>query len=146
MTRSVQWRARAVQCAEMAGDAGAAQRRWELENDAAQPVDAVADSYYQYDLAEQQQLQREKPWSKDPHYFKRRAPPLSRHSSLVIPCDTICTLLGLSLLVCVAASARDIASCVLAFFSPHACALRHVCSWPRARQHLHNSMLSLSVA
>ena len=56
----------------MAGDTGAAQRRWELENDLAQPQqDAVADSYYRYDLAEQQQLQREKPWSKDPHYFKR---------------------------------------------------------------------------
>ncbi len=71
----MQWRTRAGPCVKMAGDAGAAQRRWELENDAAQPVDAVADSYYQYDLAEQQQLQREKPWSKDPHYFKQSAPP-----------------------------------------------------------------------
>ena len=53
-------------------DPGAAQQRWELENEVAQPQpDAVADSYYHYDLAEQQQLQREKPWSKDPHYFKQ---------------------------------------------------------------------------
>lgn len=76
----------------MADDTGAAQRRWELENDLAQPQqDAAADSYYHYDLAEQQQLQREKPWSKDPHYFKRCACNQGLcHSAAALLCLSYC--------------------------------------------------------
>lgn len=45
-----------------------AQKRWELENEV-QAGDTEA--LYQYDIAEQQALQQQKPWQKDPHYFKQ---------------------------------------------------------------------------
>ncbi|CAK0783191.1 proteasome regulatory particle subunit RPN11 [Coccomyxa viridis] len=50
----------------MAGKAGAKQR-WELENDV---QDIQSDAYYKHDAAEQQALLQQKPWTKDPHYFK----------------------------------------------------------------------------
>ncbi|KAK9905485.1 hypothetical protein WJX75_000724 [Coccomyxa subellipsoidea] len=51
----------------MAGSSDA-QKRWELEN-TVQNVEG-SDAYYVYDGAEQQALQQQKPWTKDPHYFK----------------------------------------------------------------------------
>jgi COP9 signalosome complex subunit 5 len=53
---------------QMAGSSSA-QKRWELENDV-QNVEGC-DAYYKYDAAEQQALQQQKPWTKDPHYFKK---------------------------------------------------------------------------
>jgi COP9 signalosome complex subunit 5 len=46
-----------------------AQLRWELENNV-QPV-ASTDALYKYDVAEQQAIQAQKPWTKDPHFFKQ---------------------------------------------------------------------------
>lgn len=51
-------------------DSSAARARWELENDI--QADDV-DNYYQFNLAEQQALQQQKPWAKDPNYFKQYA-------------------------------------------------------------------------
>ncbi len=53
----------------MTGDAGTSRARWELENNV-QQVQAV-DSLYQYDEAEQKTIQSQKPWQRDPHYFKQ---------------------------------------------------------------------------
>lgn len=50
-----------------ATSAQTAQKRWELENEV-QPGDV--DRLYHYDAAEQQALQQQKPWQKDPHFFK----------------------------------------------------------------------------
>ena len=52
----------------MAGSSSG-QKRWELEN-SIQTVEG-SDAYYVYDGAEQQALQHQKPWTKDPHYFKQ---------------------------------------------------------------------------
>lgn len=49
-------------------DKTGARQRWELENDI---QDIQTDAYYKYDHAEQQALQQQKPWTKDPHYFKK---------------------------------------------------------------------------
>lgn len=49
--------------------ADTARQRWEMEN--AVSSSAEADAYYKYDTQEQADIQREKPWKKDPHYFKR---------------------------------------------------------------------------
>ena len=54
----------------MAESSKTAQQRWELENDI-QAADAGDDAYYKYDHAGQQALQAQKPWTKDPHYFKQ---------------------------------------------------------------------------
>lgn len=53
------------------GDAGAsaARARWELENNV-QLVDDV-DALFTYSAAEAQAVQQQKPWSKDPHFFKQ---------------------------------------------------------------------------
>lgn len=47
-----------------------ARRSFELAN-AIVPLDSDADSVYAYDADEYQQLLREAPWRKDPHYFQR---------------------------------------------------------------------------
>lgn len=52
----------------MAEASTSAQKRWELENDV-QPADEV-EGYFRYNQAEQQAIQQQKPWSKDPHLFK----------------------------------------------------------------------------
>ena len=53
----------------MTGGSGkAAQQRWELENNVAQ--DAV-EGYFRYDEQEHKTLQNQKPWTKDPDYFKK---------------------------------------------------------------------------
>lgn len=49
-------------------DRTGARQRWELENDM---QDIQSDAYYKYDASEQQALQQQKPWTKDPHYFKK---------------------------------------------------------------------------
>lgn len=53
----------------MAGEASTSKARWELENS----VQAINDveAYYKYDAAAQQAIQQQKPWTKDPHYFKQ---------------------------------------------------------------------------
>ena len=54
-----------------------AKARWELENQLQTVTDV--DALYRYDEAEQKAIQAQKPWTKDPHYFKQcvdlRAPP-----------------------------------------------------------------------
>lgn len=50
-----------------------AQARWEMENNV-QATSSLAedvDALYKYDAAEQSLIQQQKPWSKDPHYFKQ---------------------------------------------------------------------------
>ncbi len=49
--------------------ADSARARWELENNI-QPVSEV-DGYFRYNQAEQQAIQQQKPWARDPHYFKQ---------------------------------------------------------------------------
>lgn len=46
-----------------------AQARWELENEVATTSDL--DALYRYDAEEQKAIQAQKPWTRDPHYFKR---------------------------------------------------------------------------
>jgi hypothetical protein len=50
-----------------------AQARWEMENQVqVQPAQGEdVDALYRYDHAEQQVVQTQKPWSKDPHFFKQ---------------------------------------------------------------------------
>jgi COP9 signalosome complex subunit 5 len=55
----------------MAADAGAARQRWELENAIASTSASEADGLYKYDHQEQQTIQQQKPWQKDPTYFKQ---------------------------------------------------------------------------
>jgi hypothetical protein len=50
------------------GGAAAARLRWELENQIAPATDV---DLYVGDPSEQQQLQQQKPWAKDPHFFKQ---------------------------------------------------------------------------
>jgi COP9 signalosome complex subunit 5 len=52
----------------MAGSSEA-QARWELENDVGEAADI--DALYRWDPDEQRTVQQQKPWSKDPHHFKR---------------------------------------------------------------------------
>ncbi|KIZ06923.1 COP9 signalosome complex subunit 5 [Monoraphidium neglectum] len=54
----------------MAAGASVAQQRWELENAVASTSASEADGLYRYDLQEQQTIQQQKPWQKDPQYFK----------------------------------------------------------------------------
>lgn len=53
----------------MAEASSSAQRRWELENNV-QPADEV-EGFFRYNQAEQQAIQQQKPWSKEPHLFKQ---------------------------------------------------------------------------
>lgn len=53
----------------MAGDAAIARLRWELENDVA--VVSDVDSMFKYDHSEHQAVQQQKPWTRDPHYYKQ---------------------------------------------------------------------------
>jgi len=48
-----------------------AQARWELENEVATTSDL--DALFRYDAEEQKAIQAQKPWTRDPHYFKRCA-------------------------------------------------------------------------
>lgn len=61
----------------MAGDggAGAARLRWELENQIGPATDA---DLYRGDPSEQHALQQQKPWAKDPHFFKQLSLELGR--------------------------------------------------------------------
>ena len=52
--------------AEVSSDA---RLRWELENNVQAVTDV--DALFKYDAAEQQVMQQQKPWSKDPHFFKQ---------------------------------------------------------------------------
>jgi COP9 signalosome complex subunit 5 len=56
----------------MAADADAARRRWELENGVA-AADPETAALYAWDADEQRALQAERPWARDPRYFKRSA-------------------------------------------------------------------------
>jgi len=55
----------------MAAEAGVARQRWELENAVASTSATEADALYKYDHQEQQTIQQQKPWQKDPTYFKQ---------------------------------------------------------------------------
>eukprot|EP00898_Chlorokybus_atmophyticus_P003091 jgi/Chlat1/3783/Chrsp259S03917 len=56
----------------MASSGRTAQQRWELENNVAIDTDlSEADTIFRYDEAQQLAIQQHKPWSKDPHYFKK---------------------------------------------------------------------------
>lgn len=53
-------------------DAATARQRWELENNVASVSSAAeADALYRYDAEEQRAVQQQRPWQKDPTYFKR---------------------------------------------------------------------------
>ncbi|KAI8532689.1 hypothetical protein RHMOL_Rhmol11G0233000 [Rhododendron molle] len=54
--------------------AAMAQKTWELENNIVTmetPSSSESDAIFHYDEAAQTKVQQEKPWSNDPHYFKR---------------------------------------------------------------------------
>ena len=53
----------------MAEASSSGQQRWELENNV-QQVDEV-EGFFRYSQAEQQAIQQQKPWAKDPHHFKQ---------------------------------------------------------------------------
>lgn len=55
----------------MAVDKDMARMRWELENSVQATTSDDVDALYKYDSAEQSVIQQQKPWSKDPHYFKQ---------------------------------------------------------------------------
>lgn len=46
-----------------------ARARWELENNV--QVADETDQLWKYDAAEQAAIQQQKPWTKDPHFFKQ---------------------------------------------------------------------------
>ncbi|KAF9616190.1 hypothetical protein IFM89_028966 [Coptis chinensis] len=48
-----------------------AQKTWELENNITETPSSFSDEIYSYDESSQAKIQRDKPWTKDPHYFKR---------------------------------------------------------------------------
>jgi COP9 signalosome complex subunit 5 len=48
------------------GESSTARARWELEN-AVQQQDAL----FKYDAQQQRDIQTQRPWTKDPHYFKQ---------------------------------------------------------------------------
>jgi hypothetical protein len=52
-----------------------AKARWELENQVQTVADV--DALYRHDEAEQKAIQAQKPWTKDPHYFKQCVKPAS---------------------------------------------------------------------
>jgi hypothetical protein len=52
-------------------DAQAAQLRWELENGIEGAESADIDSLYRWDPDATRAIQNEKPWTKDPNYFKQ---------------------------------------------------------------------------
>ncbi len=53
----------------MSGETSTAKARWELENNVQTATEV--DALYKYDEAEQKAIQAQKPWTKDPHYFKQ---------------------------------------------------------------------------
>ena len=54
-------------------DYAIAQKTWELENNilTVETPDPSSDPIFYYDETAQAKFQQEKPWSNDPHYFKR---------------------------------------------------------------------------
>lgn len=48
--------------------ASIARQTWELENNV---EEVEADKIFRYDEAQQSQVQAQKPWTKDPHFFKK---------------------------------------------------------------------------
>jgi COP9 signalosome complex subunit 5 len=68
-----------------------ARARWELENNI-QTVERV-DSLFQYNAAEQQQVQQQRPWKNDPHFFKRYQRDERRtataHAVTVVPLSSV---------------------------------------------------------
>jgi COP9 signalosome complex subunit 5 len=53
-------------------DSSTARQRWELENEIPQLGNSAdIESLYKWDGDAARLLQNEKPWAKDPHYFKR---------------------------------------------------------------------------
>lgn len=56
---------------EPSSSAVIAQRTWELENSVVTVEGADVDSIYFYDEAAQSKMQQEKPWTNEPHFFRR---------------------------------------------------------------------------
>eukprot|EP00241_Pyramimonas_parkeae_P005163 CAMPEP_0114247656 /NCGR_PEP_ID=MMETSP0058-20121206/13141_1 /TAXON_ID=36894 /ORGANISM="Pyramimonas parkeae, CCMP726" /LENGTH=349 /DNA_ID=CAMNT_0001360981 /DNA_START=46 /DNA_END=1095 /DNA_ORIENTATION=- len=54
----------------MAAGSSTAQVRWELENNIVEASGSDADALFFYDQTQQSAIQAQKPWTKDPHYFK----------------------------------------------------------------------------
>ena len=55
-------------------EASTSKARWELENNIQTTAAAGAedvDALFKYDPAEQQLIQSQKPWAKDPHHYKK---------------------------------------------------------------------------
>lgn len=55
-------------------EASTSRARWELENSIQAPTASTAedvDALFKYDAAEQQLIQSQKPWAKDPHHYKK---------------------------------------------------------------------------
>jgi hypothetical protein len=55
----------------MASGADTARARWELENAVAPAPAADADAWYRYDATAAATVQQQRPWQKDPTYFKQ---------------------------------------------------------------------------
>eukprot|EP00976_Prorocentrum_cordatum_P019986 404967-Prorocentrum_minimum.AAC.1 len=53
----------------MASSSSAGMQRWELENNVAE-IGPEVDAIFKYDEVQQSAIQAQKPWTKDPHYFK----------------------------------------------------------------------------
>lgn len=51
-------------------DSMAARKRWEVENEIVEVQPDSADAIFRFDEAAQARIQQEKPWTKDPHFFK----------------------------------------------------------------------------
>ena len=54
----------------MASSSSAGMQRWELENNVAE-IGPEVDAIFKYDEVQQSAIQAQKPWTKDPHYFKQ---------------------------------------------------------------------------
>ncbi|CAL5377469.1 unnamed protein product [Camellia sinensis] len=66
--------ARAMDPYSFSSSAAMAQKTWELENNIVTmetPASTESDAIFYYDDSAQTKFQQEKPWSNDPHYFKR---------------------------------------------------------------------------
>jgi COP9 signalosome complex subunit 5 len=55
----------------MDGASTMARARWELENNIQSVAGEDVDALFKYNVAESQAVQQQKPWSKDPHFFRQ---------------------------------------------------------------------------
>ena len=52
-------------------DSDIAKKRWIAENSVSDSASSDLDEIYKWDPEEQRRIQDEKPWTRDPNYFKR---------------------------------------------------------------------------